>query len=155
MPGWNRPFYCSRSQWNHSDKASLLEGGGFVRRTKTEGVERATLPYQPKPLYEKEKELLLPQSPSVTAPSSEGAFASYRPFYRLRWWWNSSGKTKAPEFLQVLCLWWKLQGSNLWPCCRLVDIETSCTIKENHPGFPEWFLTMVEVTGLEPVTLCL
>ena len=66
-------------------KASLLEGGGFVRRTKTEGVERATLPYQLKPLYGKEKELLLPQSPSVTAPSSEGAFASYRPFYRLRW----------------------------------------------------------------------
>lgn len=66
-------------------KAFFLEGIGFDPRTKTEGVERATLPYQLKPLYEKEKELLLPQSPSVTAPSSEGAFASYRPFYRLRW----------------------------------------------------------------------
>ena len=65
-------------------KASLLEGGGFVPRAMTEGVERATLPYQPKPLYEKEKELLLPQSPSVTAPSSEGAFTSYRPFCRKR-----------------------------------------------------------------------
>ena len=116
MPGWNRPFYCSRSQWNHSDKASLLEGGGFVRRTKTEGVERATLPYQPKPLYEKEKELLLPQSPSVTAPSSEGAFASYRPFYRLRWWWNSSDKTKSTRISSGALL-------------------------------------VVEVTGLEPVTL--
>ena len=54
-------------------KAFFLEGIGFDPRTKTEGVERATLPYQPKPLYEKEKVLLLPQSPSVTAPSSEGA----------------------------------------------------------------------------------